>query len=248
MATKFKFRWFMGHAQDATVFARLWSALQDPFIEPKHFDWIERARKPFTADPEPARLGFSRGGTLFVTGARDRFMLFLSAQPRGLTTATVYLTYKKWDPQWLAMTERLFAEQPILYALAATQAEYDHKHKVVEEWEGGSSKGAVGISIAEFYKYLPGVYWTTWFGPPLAELDFAAASAIPGVDVRTVGTLKRVQITEPPETDDLAARAALEARIADALGERHFFDRNRMDRTLQQVPAMLTALTELDKS
>jgi hypothetical protein len=249
MPTKLKISWFMGQrAEDAAMFSRLWSWLQDPFIETQRYDWVERTKKPFAPDPEPARLGFTRGGVLFVTGARDRFTLYVSAQPRGLTMATVYLSYKKWNPEWLGVVDGLFGELPPLYGWAASETEYEYKHRVVDVRPQGISTFVVGVTVAEIYQYLSGIYWATWFGPDVtSDLDFVAAAALPGVEVRDAGPVKRVQIAEPAETKDLATRAALEARIADALGGKYFFDRYRPERALEPAPGMMRGLTRLEQ-
>jgi hypothetical protein len=111
----------------------------------------------------------------------------------------------------------LVDELPVLFGGFYSIAEYDAKHLTVRELAGGgSAEGAVGISNAEFRKYLPGIYWLTVFGPELAAaLDFSGLSRLP-VTLTTLPRGSRVlQIDEPLITEDMAKRLELEARIAD---------------------------------
>jgi hypothetical protein len=111
---------------------------------------------------------------------------------------------------------------------------------------GGTAEGAVGFSNAEFQKYLPGIYWLTVFGPELAgELDFSGLARLPV----TLTTLSNggcaVLIDEPLVPDDMTKRLEAEARIADALGARYFFDRDRNDLTFEHSPKFKAVLDQL---
>jgi hypothetical protein len=130
---------------------------------------------------------------------------------------------------WLPWILRFVDEMPVVFGGCYSMTEHDAKHRVVTEHaSGGWSEGAVGVSDAEFGKYLPGIYWLTVFGPELAAtLDFSSLSQLP-VTLTTLPRGSRVlQIDEPLVPTDMTKRLELEARIADALGATYFFDRNR---------------------
>lgn len=247
MTIDFKFEIYAGpRITDPAVFERLWAMLDDPFVQPTRYDAVERARQEFVPDPEPARRLLANG-SLFVKGKRDRFTLFVE-RVRGLSMCSVYLHYRSWNAEWMTWFERLCRELPILFGYAATDAEHDRKHETERLVPDGlgTITGTIGNTVDDFYRFLPGIYWTTFFGKALDSLDFAAAGKLEGVSVRDLGDGKHaVQLAGSPETDDLDARLTHEQRIADALGDDYFFDRSRPDRALRQVPGLEAELARM---
>src|SRR5204862_5766600 len=111
---------------------------------------------------------------LFVRGGKDSFLGFFKQQPGNLSTWNFWLDVRAMRgrkvERWLEWFFRLCSELPILYGFGCSEAEYDAKHRYVKVVPGvGRASGAVGVSIAEFYQYLPGLYWLTIFGPELAQ-------------------------------------------------------------------------------
>lgn len=235
---------------DRATARALWRLLDDPLIAPHRFDSVERAKRPFRAGAaaEAAQL-YDDERSLFVRGERDKFVAMFSAHGRGPARWYFWVDLKAMKGEkgerWLDWFLRLCGELPPLFGSGCSEEEYEAKHYVVTEHAGGgSSTGAVGISTAEFWKYLPGIYWLTVFGPELVE-TFGAAKlrALPGTEARDLeGGQVALRLTEPVEPADMEQRLGREAQLADALGAQYFFDRRRPEAEFKPVAALLEAM------
>ena len=235
--------------RDRDEFARMWSVLAAPEVGAVTFDHTERKhRHDFTPDPSGALELLDEHDGIFVRGDRDGFLFEGTYSGNGTHRTSVYLDAAAVDgPDWIPWILRLAGEIPVLFGGGCSMTEHDAKHRTVEEFaSGGSAEGAVGISSAEFQKYLPGIYWLTVFGPELAAaLDFSDLSQLP-VRVTTLSNDGRaVQLDEPLMPKDMTKRLELEARIADVLGASCFFDRNREGIEFAHPPAFQAVLDKL---
>jgi hypothetical protein len=141
---------------------------------------------------------------------------------------------------WLAWMFRLIEACPVLFGHGETRSEHDAKHLI----DTGDSESWVGASYAELHRFLPGIYWLTVFGSALSTA--LPVDKLAGLAELTVHRLPPDQVVlvlnEPPKPADLAARLAVERKIAAVLGDDLFYDRARPDRELRSVPAFTTEL------
>jgi hypothetical protein len=145
-----------------------------------------------------------------------------------------------WDERLRAWALSLFGELPVLYGFACPQVEHDahHLHNRLTS-RGGEVSGYEGTT-AEFPAFLPGIYWLNLIGPelgaglPLAKLGSLAGA---GLDVRPGGKAV-VSLDGPPFVEDLGLRLALSRKVAAALGDDYFYDRDRPGRRLRTVPTL----------
>ncbi len=238
---------------DKSVAQRLWSLLSVSLVQPKRYDAVERARKPFeVAAYEEAATLYGDEGVLFVRGDKDGFLAFFSRERHGLSTWRIYLNAgavkgKRRD-LWLQWLYDLCEAFPILYGYGCSVEEYEAKHLVVTELPGGGrSQKSLGISTREFYQYLPGVYWLTLFG---RELHRAFESHWQSVDdLADVRFLEREQVAvrleAPVFAEDMSQRLMIEREIADVLGAQFFFERSRVgELEFARVPELSEVLGE----
>ena len=238
---------------DRNIMRRLWSFLDVPLVQPKRYDSVERARKPFAPElSDDAVSLYSREGTLFVRGDKDGFLAFFSRERNGLSLWRFYLNAsavqgKKRD-LWIKWMFDLCETFPVLYGMGCSAVEYDAKHLALENFpDGGRMRKTYGVSIQEFFQYLPGVYWLTIFGK---ELGLAFKSRWQLLDsISIVKFLAQdqvaVQVNGSVFTEDMDKRLLLERKIADLLGGEFFFDRFRMaESKLKIVPQLAKVLGE----
>lgn len=240
--------------EDARTMQVLWRLLGDPLIEPTRFDAYEHPKLPFRPDAaeEAARL-YKNQSALFVEGGRDDFLAVFDRQRRGLATWTFWLDARAMrggrERDWLRWLYRLCGELPALYGFGCSVTEYHAKHRSVQVLDGGGTiTGAVGMSIAEFWQYLPGVYWLTIFGAELVQaFGKEKLTSPPGVEATELGAGQlAIRLDEPVVPDDMGERLKKERQIADILGPTFFFDRNRTDLQFKPVSALLEALNRDD--
>ncbi len=151
--------------------------------------------------------------------------------------------------RWLEWLFELCAELGALYGFGCTLDEYEAKHSTSRALKGGgSAKGAKGVSIRDFFRFLPGIYWLTIFGPELVRAFGAERiTGLPGVRTETIGEDQIAMILdEPPVPEDMEGRLGREAELAEALGAEFFFDRERDPSELRQVPELSEALEASD--
>ena len=254
MTGSFRIRLMNQHQlSDPKVLDRVWGHLDSPLVEPTKFDSVERARREFRADAvtEAAEL-FDRDLHLFVRGAKDDFLAVFTRPRPNLSIWNLRLDDAAMQgdrgEQWLSWVFELCAELPVLYGFACTDDEYQEKHATKRETKGGLVTGGKGASISSFFKYLPGLYWLTIFGPELVNAFGATTlSRLSGVQVHRIRKDQiAIQLEEPPVAEDLDARLRKEAELAKQLGSEFFFDRKRDPGELRQVPELSKALEERD--
>jgi len=235
--------------RDPDAFARMWSVLATPEVGAVTFDHFERShRYDFTPDPSAALKLLDEHPGIFVKGDRDGFLLDGTSGGSGTYRTSIYLDAAAVDgTRWIPWILRLVGEIPVLFGGGCSLVEHDAKHRTAEELAGGgSAEGAIGVSNAEFQKYLPGTYWLTLFGPELAEvLDFSGLPQLPVTVTTLANDARAVQLDEPLAPKDMTKRMELEARIADALGASYFFDRDRKDIEFAHPPAFQDVLDKL---
>ena len=223
--------------EDESVMQRLWTFLDTPQVQPLRYDSIERARRPFSPEAyrEAAAL-YLEDWCLFVRGKKDRFVAYFSRQRDGLSLWHFYLNAgaftEKKQARWLQWLFDLCAAFPALYGLACSAVENETKHWIIENLPGGGRvRKSCGASIAEFYHYLPGIYWLTLFGRDLAPAFAPRWPQLAGLAhvIHLDGGQVAVQLDAPVFTDDMEQRLLAEQKIADILGAEFFFDRFRAD-------------------
>jgi hypothetical protein len=229
----------------------LWNLLNQPFVRPQRFDAIENAEIPFTERSYKAGAElYDREGYLFVRGAQDSFLAALSRHSRQLTTLSFYLDAKalrgKTERVWLDWLFAVCEAFPVLFGYAATSEEYKAKHQMRKPMPDGTRVTEwLGISISEFARFLPGVYWLTFFGPELVQ-HFGPRNLmhLPNTRAFSIGATQiAVCLDEPVKPSNMEDRLRIEATIAERLGKQFFFDRNHPEAELQPVPALQAALT-----
>lgn len=235
--------------EDESVMQRLWTFLDTPQVQPTRYDSIERARKPFSPEAyrEAAAL-YLEDWVLFVRGKKDGFVAFFSRQRDGLSLWRFYLNAGafagKKQARWLQWLFALCTAFPALYGLACSNAEYETKHWIIKDLPGGGRvRKSCGASIAEFYHYLPGIYWLTLFGRDLAPVFAPRWPQLEGLAhvIHLDGGQVAVQLNAPVFTEDMEQRLLAERAIADILGATFFFDRARQDELTFTLPPPLAA-------
>lgn len=180
----------------------------------------------------PLSVGEKRGLTVRVEWPRD-----------GLFEIRITID-APFDPHWLDWIAALCASFPVLFGKATSTAESARKHDVITEYQQGRARSFVGPSWG-LLEGLPGVYWMTLLGALLTDaLPVAAVGTIPGVTVRALAAGQTMILAGASPLDDPEALEHRERHIAEALGDRYFFDRQRPDRTLEVVPALAEVLRD----
>jgi len=241
------FRLTIYTAQDLTnptTAQAMWQTLDNPLIQPQRFDSVERARQVYDGnDPEAACKIYSREGMLFVRGAKESFtaMFMRTNDPLSLWTFwwdVKAMSDKKRDP-WLTWIYGLCRALPPYFGSGCSTEEHDAKHLVVK----GSATGAVGVSIAEFRKFLPGLYWLTLFGPEVCEHFGSVLESLPHTSfVRPATEQLALLLDGPVLPQNMEERLRTEAELSDLLRANYFFDRNRKGIKFAQVPELAAAL------
>jgi hypothetical protein len=255
MSRSFLIRLFNQHQlSDPEVLQRVWRHLDSPLIKPAKFDSVEDAQRDWRTDAvsEAAEL-FDRELHLFVAGTEDAFVAVVSRPRRNLSLWEFRLEagamQEERGERWLTWLFELCGDLPVLYGSGCTQDEFDAKHATSRALEGGGhATGAKGMSIRNFFNFLPGVYWLTIFGPELVRAFGAERiEGLPGVRTERIGEDQiAVILDEPPVPEDMDARLRREAELAEALGAEFFFDRERDPAELRQVPELSEALEDSD--
>jgi hypothetical protein len=251
MAHTFRIRLFTRQdLSDRSTLDVLWRHLDDPIVRPTRYDSSERLTHEFGPDAvgEAAEMYATRR-YLFVKGAESDFLAQFNRARDPLSVWTLWLEAAALQGDskdaWLAWILGVCARLPVLSGLACSESEHEAKHADVDTTaRGGVIRRARGSSINEFFRYLPGLYWLTIFGPELTRAFGAETLAgLPGVQVHRIGSDQiAIQLDESPVPDDMDARLAKEAELADRLGAEFFFDRRRDDVEFRQVPELLDAL------
>lgn len=233
--------------EPATVQA-LWQALDTPLIQPQKFDSIERARQVFDRDdPEAARKVYAQEGMLFVRGAKETFTAMCRRADAALSVWTFWwdvkaMSDKKRDP-WLSWIHQLCRALPPYFGSGCSTEEYDAKHLTVKTLRSGTATGAVGISLAEFRKFLPGLYWLTLFGPETYEYFGSKLESLPHTSfTKPAPDQLALLLDGPAQPQDMDERLRAETELGELLGPQFFFDRNRKGVKLSPVRQLATAL------
>ena len=230
---------------DYARFEHAWQMLQWPVVPEKlRYGRTQPYKHAVSPDARAAFDLFAHDNALLF-GTRDhRFQGMLETAMTGYSLVSVFIAQSSWSDAWMEWVIEL-CSAPVLFGRVSSVAEFDAKHAVRRDFPEGSARGQVGALRNDIYKFLPGIYWFTVLGKELVEaLDVDAVR-----DVRR--DLPRGQLalrldSAPFVTGDaLEVRLAREQQIASALGDNHFFDRERPDRELRPVPAFLAALERL---
>ncbi|MFD9869086.1 hypothetical protein ACFXI8_26560 [Streptomyces niveus] len=235
---------------DSHTAQTLWSAINNPLISPRRFDSVERARIEFDARScEAARDIYSTEGVLFIQGANARFTAMFSQLTDSLSKWTFW-----WDldamvgsvgEQWLQWLYRLIRQLPPYYGLACSADEYAAKHRAVGSDDIGGATRMVGVSSADFHRFLPGVYWLTIFGAELVDHFGAALQSLPDTRCVTISPSNMaVLLDSPAKPESMAERLRTEARLTETLGADYFFDHTEKDCERTPVPSLAQAMRE----
>lgn len=232
------------------VVKALWARLSDPAIAPRFFDLNEDAKIPFSPlSYEQARSLYEQGGFLFITGGQDGFQAMFARQPHGLSTWHLWVETQAVKTgataHWIQWVFRLCSDLPVLFGMGCDEAEFNAKHSFLRQLPGGRRiSGYVGVSAADFSRFLPGIYWLTIFGKELVTnighetlSKLTSTIAIPIQPSQMALILKAD--TQP---EDMSERLTLTRSIAETLGTNHFFDKNRSLANLTQYPELSKAL------
>jgi|SRR6476661_34523 len=251
-----KFRLVLYTAQqlsDSKTMQVLWRLLEDPIVSAKRYDSVERAKIPFHSNAvESAIQLYQNDGFLFVRGEKDGFLGVFSRQTQELSTWDIWLNVGamqgKKQKQWLDWIFCLCGQLPVLYGGGFSAAEYDSKHAHVKQLPGGGRiSGTIGVSILEFYQYLPGLYWLTIFGKELVQaFGESKLMVLPNVQAFSLNSQQvAICLNEPVIPDNMEQRLQTESRLADILGAKYFFDRNKTDLNFEPVPQLDEVLKAL---
>ncbi|EDX71720.1 hypothetical protein MC7420_2386 [Coleofasciculus chthonoplastes PCC 7420] len=231
----------------------LWRLLDDPIVSPKRYDSVERAKISFSPDAvESAAQLYQNEGLLFVRGKKDGFLGVFSDQLHGLSKWDIWLNVSamqgKKRKRWLNWIFSLCGELPVLYGGGFPMEEYDAKHTNVKKLPGGGRiSGTIGVSILEFYQYLPGLYWLTIFGTELVRaFGESKLLALPKVESFSLDSHQvAICLNEPVLPDNMEQRLHSESQLADLVGAQFFFDRNRTGLQFEQVPQLAKTLKNI---
>ncbi len=231
-------------------FDRVWSLLADPIVSAKRWGPVERTTEPFTSEPAEAFASLRRKKSLFVDGACDGFQMMVNRVQGSLYDVNLWIAQASIDDElkrrdWLAWTFRLLEAMPVLFAHGEIKPEHDAKHLD----ESVDRRRWIGASLRELMAFLPGIYWLTVFGHELRQtIDVERLAGMPEVTVHQLASDQTaVVLNEPPTPPDMAARLALERRVAGMLGDDYFFDRERADRDLKTVTGFAAELERLQR-
>jgi hypothetical protein len=230
-------------------FAAVWTALRAPNVPVLRFGRTQPYKFQLGADVEAAHELFDADRQLLF-GTRDKtFGGSVKRTTYGLNRWHVRIPRGQWQPAWIDWLIELCTAKPVLFGKLCSFAETSAKHEVIQAFAEGRSRSQTGASIPELYEYLPGVYWFTVFGRELTEgLDIDAIRGFEDVRIRDLGSGQlALQLDSDPFSGgaELEERIVRENQIAAALGDDYFFDRDRPQRTLKQVPAFAATLQAL---
>ncbi len=233
---------------------RLWDLLDVPLVRPLRYDVVERARKPFDPDAyRDAAALYNNEGCLFIRGSVNGFLAFFSRERRRMSLWRIYLNTRDLQGKqlelWLAWLFTLCETFPVLYGYGCSTNEYNAKHLTLEELPGGGrARRTCGVSIQEFFRYLPGLYWLNIFGK---ELHRAFQPRYSLLNERAVVRLLAPEqaafyLREPILAEDISKRLTVEREMAELLGAAFFFDRSRVNElTFKMLPELREELEEL---
>jgi hypothetical protein len=194
-----------------------------------------------------AREIYSNEEMLFVRGAKDSFTAMFTQAARRLSLWNFWWDVKAMGGRrrqlWLDWLFDLCRSLPPHYGFGCSTDEYDAKHILVESYPRGSATRGLGISTAEFFKFLPGLYWLTIFGTELTGFFGSTLESLPHSSVIRISPSQNAIVLDGnvvPEIMD--QRLQVEAEISDVLGSQYFFDRNQTDIEFQPVPDLVSVL------
>ncbi len=218
---------------DLATCEALAALLREQHIAARKCDVVERARRPFSA--ATLRRCYADEHNAFVTGSEAGFVGFFSDWGQTLSGWHFYFDVEGDPAPWCAWLERLARKLPPYFAYLCPQDDYDTRHM--------SLPGPKGISVPEFSRYLPGLYWMTVFGKELsAGLGRQAFARLLDCQVkRLAGGLTSVRFQGAAVLDGYASRIRTLQKQATRLQPDLFFEPGRSS-GYQQVPALLAAL------
>ncbi|MYU18994.1 hypothetical protein GTZ78_52020 [Streptomyces sp. SID8361] len=147
--------------------------------------------------------------------------------------------------RWLQWLYGLCIQLPPYYGFACSLDEYDAKHTVVEASGSGATTQVVGVSAADFRRFLPGVYWLTIFGADLVNHFGAKLQSLPNAHSISIGSDQTVLLLDSPAVPEaMGERLRVEAELRSLLGAKYFFDRTNVDVEYEPVPGLARALGE----
>jgi hypothetical protein len=229
----------------------LWGLLDSPLIGPHRYDTIERAKITFgrSAYREASRM-YGGQRMLFVRGAKDSFLAMFMQQHGGWATWNFWWDAKAMTRRhdaWVEWLLNLCRKLPPFFGLGCSVAEYDAKHTLVETVPGGTATSEKGTSSANFYEYLPGLYWLSIFGPQLTDHFGIRLQSLPNTNLFTLNSAGvAVLLDEPAIPEDMNERLQTEADLAELLGSKYFFDRNKYEAEYEAVPELAEVLREMN--
>lgn len=229
----------------------LWELLDDPLITPQRFDSVERTKIDFDQESyDRASEIYGTEGMLFVRGSKDNFTAMFMRQHGGWGIWNFWwdvkaMTQRKRD-LWLEWLFQLCRELPVFYGFGCSVAEFDEKHTSVETVPGGSVTRTIGVSAANFYEFLPGLYWLTIFGAKLAgHFDTRLESLPHARSVRLGSAGIAVILDDAVVPQDMGERLRVQSELSDLLGTAYFFDRTQQNIEYKAVPELSRALREM---
>ncbi|MGW8572548.1 hypothetical protein [Streptomyces niveus] len=235
---------------DSSTARTLWRLIDTPIVMPARFDSVERARIEFDSQSfEVARDLYSAEDVLFIKGMNAKFLAMFTQ----LTTTLAKWTFW-WElgvmagpsrEKWLSWFCELVRQLPPYYGFACSASEYEAKHKVVNSSDVGNSIRMAGVSVADFHKFLPGVYWLTVFGAELAGHFGSKFMLLP--DVRRIEiqpSQVAILLDSPVLPQSMEERLLVEAHLAEILGTKYFFDLVKINDEREPVPPLARVMRE----
>jgi hypothetical protein len=231
---------------DYARFEHVWQMLQRPVIPSGlRYGRTQPYKHAFSPDARAAFDLFANDSALLF-GTRDQsFQGGLETAMPGYSLVSVFIGQTWWREAWMEWVIEL-CSAPFLFGRACSVAEFDAKHAAKRFFPEGTARGQVGATRNDLYKFLPGIYWFTVLGKELVTaLDVDAVRDVQRIDLPGGQIALRLDGDPFVEGEMLETRLAREQQLASALGDIHFFDRERQDRELRPVPAFLAALERL---
>jgi hypothetical protein len=232
-----------------------WTQVLDPRLRPEYYDFGEPVRRPLVGGGlEQAIDAWLEGGPAIMLARRmkPRFLADIKWRrekggdrrpfPWGIT---IYLAFSAGDERADVMLRFLIRHLDPAFGYITTRDEEREKHQISFQDRIGLVQQYKGLDVGAT---LPGVYWKTFFGsavtPRLSSFD-----RLPAHGVEEIAGGRLVTAYSAARMSGTREAREAEARIADWLGAKQFFDRGNVDleslksddRTVEMIQSALRA-------
>ena len=213
-----------------------WFREVDENLRPEFFDLGEPVRRSFAAEGVDAAIHtwLSNGMSLYLRrrskpkflAATEWFRREKGRDPRLFPwSVTIWLSPLAGDGATSDLLRFLIRHFEPAFGLITTKRDYQGKHFPTFEDIDGTTEKYLGQDILEKDQRLPGVYWTTYFGPWAVDRIGGSHFANLGSNVEEIdgGYLTRAYLSSSEAGSPSAQEK--ENQLATQLGKNHFFDK-----------------------